>query len=385
MNKNLINIIFFILLFFIFNNLIYARTLNFALNQGEKLLKIYLWENFMYILSTNSNYIILKKFDNNNLNQISSIWLDGQIVDLNFVESGDNLFIYALANYENIFKLIVFNHNLQVVREINLIGSLNNNFVISVYSKEQDKFILIFKTLNRLKLLSLNVNNYNLIDVDIGISSKEKFIKLFSDNFYNLLVNYDEIGGFYKIYLLNSNLSLIYQNSLDNYFLFFDITKSGSVYYLCGKNFNGYFYLAKFNVNNLNLSYYLKDNLKIDNQVRCKYIEGDLNELIIFYIKDNKFYIKNLRDSLDISFNFNNSDIREIKNTEPEVFNGNINLIFSNLVRSLYVKVNIFGVNNPTIINFSDYEYIDNYFDYLDDKIMILFEKNSRGLIYSEF
>ncbi|GIW65651.1 MAG: hypothetical protein KatS3mg094_170 [Candidatus Parcubacteria bacterium] len=380
----------FIFLIFL-SNLGYAEYITVPINKNERLLKVYYWENLVYILSKYNNYLRLRIYENNILVNNFSKNFDGEIIDVKFIEIGDALLIVVLNKNLNDFKIIFLNNSLDINQEINLSRLVEYQFINWEYLDSQGSIILIFKNLDLLKIFKFDLNNNLSSETTFNIHPKEKFIKLINNNFDILLITKDESNYFYKLYLLDSLLNLIYSTSLDSNFRFSEVSNIGGIYYLCGLNSDNNFYLITFNSYNLSLGYELERNIKIDDRISCKYIEGDINDLLLIYYYNNNLQIKFLNyfpNNLLFNLRLNNYfDIREIKVSEPEVFGGNINLILDNRYRSIFFKINIF--HNEILVNkyFTNFNYLDNYFDNLADKIVILFQGINRnlGLIYSEF
>lgn len=370
----------FILVFLFSINFSKAEIYSFPLFRNEELLKVYRFQNRDYILSKNNNLVTLRIFENNRLFNIKNIFISDNFLDVYFIEDNEELKISLITYLLTEFKIKILDENFNILREINF--SLPDNYQLSKlkYLSDQNKLFFIFSGLNNFYITTVSVDNYFVNERILNISSEEKLFDLIFNNFYTLIIN--KKTNYYKIYILNRNLELVNQFELNSNFEFFDGTTIGNTFYLCGKNDLNQFYLIKI-FNNVSDSRVFPE-IKINNKLYCRYTEGDINDLFIVY-DDQYFKIKFLNNNSELLTNISNLfEIKEIKFPESEIFNGNIKLIGKNSYRVYFNRLNLFNYNSE-IKSFSGFNYIDNYYDQIADKILILMQRNYLGKIYSEF
>jgi hypothetical protein len=383
MKKFLIVFISFYFLFLLSIDLSYAIYFDFPLFQDEQLITVYKFEDLIYVLSQKNNYLILRTFNNDDLINLSTNYFDGQILKVKFIEKYDAFYIAVVTKNDQETKLKILNTNFEIIREM-LVSNQNLDLISFDYLQNQDKFIFIFKGSDDFKIVFINPDN-SLQEIFISSSPKEKFQKKIFNNFYTLLTFYNEAENRYRSFVYNRRNNLIYTSNLPVNFKLFDLAEIGNNFYFCGRDENNKFSLIKLNINNFHSDYFNYDNIKISNQLYCRYLEGDLNDLLILF-DDQNFEIKlinsNIALELPLSYFY---QIKNVYLAEPEVFGGRIRMIYENPYRTIFSSINIFDNQDYFINNFSDFKYIDSFYNNLEDKILMILQKDRRGKIYSDF
>ncbi|MCS7183835.1 MAG: hypothetical protein NZ866_00610 [Patescibacteria group bacterium] len=388
MKKNNLFITFlFIFLFFLIIRVEFsqARSIYFPIHRGEKLLRIYHFNDTTYVLSQHYYHFVLRSFNNGQIINSKRIILEGETKDFKFLENGDSLLILFLIKENNSHYFKFFNSNLELITEINLNLDYRNEFIYLNYLEDQNKLISIFKEGNTLKLNFLDLLTYTQKRINLFSYSKLKLSHLSSNNFYTLISFFDEIDNKFKIYIFDRDDNLIYENFLSNNFHLSSVEKIGNFFYFCGKNENNYFKLITLNLNDFSLSEEENRNIKIADYLSCYYLEGDINNILLIY-RDGDLKVRFLNEEIIINLNYpSHFFIKDIKIGADEIFSGYLKIILENRFRIILETINIFNTNQQITQNFSNFEYIDNYFDQVADKILILFQGGNRSKIYSEF
>jgi len=384
-NSSLFLITFFIFLFLL-SNLSFAQEINFALQNGERLLKIYRLENKNYILSYHGHYIILRVFNNNQLLKIKTLFSQNQLIDVYFNEDvNNNLFIALIIKNNEGFNLKLLDENLNIFREEILTNNLNDEFIISKYLNSQNQLLTIFKNELSWHLILFNFDNYQKRENYLPIFKEESFIQLNSNLFFIAVVYKNLNNNQYKFYIFDKDLNLIDTRFLENKFQFFDLSLVGNLIYFCGKNNHHQLSLAIFNIHNRNIDYHPIENIIINNQLKCLYLSGDINDLVVVYNNNDHFKLKFLNSDLEINFdNLPIFDIKKLNIADENIFDGYIKIIGQNRSHTFFIKAQIYE-NNYYLKSFQRYFYVNDFFDYLTGQNFILLQNNNRGKIYSDY